>query len=228
MRGPELILTFHGLGAPPDHVPASERPYWIAPAAFAATLDAIRERAAASPGAPPVRITFDDGNRSDLDLALPALKARGLAATFFACAGRIGLAPYLDAGMLRTLLAEGMAVGSHGMHHVPWRRAGPARLGEEMAEARARLEEACGRPVTSLAAPFGLYDRRALAAARAAGFADFHTSDGGPAAPGRFLRPRTTLRRDSPAGAAALALAQGGGRLARLARDGRMLVKALR
>lgn len=44
-----------------------------------------------------IELTFDDGNASDLTIAAPALQARGLAASFFVCASRIGQAGDLGA-----------------------------------------------------------------------------------------------------------------------------------
>ena len=81
----------------------------------------------------PIEITFDDGNASDVEVALPALRERGLAATFFVCAGRIGEPGYLDADQLRELADAGMSVGSHGWDHVdcggcPTARPSTARL----------------------------------------------------------------------------------------------------
>ena len=44
-----------------------------------------------------MRISFDDGNASDLEIGLPALLERGLTATFFVLAGRLGRPGSLDA-----------------------------------------------------------------------------------------------------------------------------------
>ena len=59
--------------------------------------------------------------------------------------------------------------------------------------ARERLEEAAGVRIEQAACPFGAYDRRSLAALRAAGYARVYTSDGGPANPAAWLQPRTTV-----------------------------------
>lgn len=183
-------LTFHGIGTPPGPVPDAERPYWIAPDHFAEVLDEV---AAATAAGVPVTLTFDDGNRSDLDIALPMLAERGLRAVFFACAGRLGQAHYLSAADLRALAAAGMGVGSHGMDHVDWRGCSPQALLRETRDAKARLEEALRGPVTEAAIPFGSYDARVLAALRQAGFRTVWSSDRLPADARAHPRPRRTV-----------------------------------
>src|SRR5262245_13348489 len=105
----ELILSLHGIGTPHDHVRAEESFFWVTQQAFATLLESIvATRATASV---PVLITFDDGNASDAVVALPGLVKRGLKASFFICAGRIGAAHYLDRSALADLLAAGMEIG---------------------------------------------------------------------------------------------------------------------
>lgn len=188
-----LILNFHGLGEPHGWVGVEERPYWLDMAHFPAILDEVVEAARA--GLPSVRLTFDDGNRSDLDLALPALRDRRLDATFFVCAGRLGRPGYLDGAALRELLAAGMAIGSHGMDHVNWRTVQGPALARELDEARKILEDVSGIGIAEASIPFGAYDRRVLRGARAAGFAAIYSSDGGLADLREWLRPRQTIER---------------------------------
>ena len=117
-----MTLTFHGVGEPPRVLDRGEADVWVSKKRFAALLDAAAERN-------DVRITFDDGNVSDLEHALPALRARGLEATFFIVAGRIGTPGFVDASGVRQLAAAGMEIGSHGMRHRPWRRLDALRAG---------------------------------------------------------------------------------------------------
>jgi len=81
---------------------------------------------------PDVRIFFDDSNRSDVDIALPALLERGMRATFFVLAGRLDDPAHLDDSDLRRLVAAGMGIGSHGMRHRDWRRLDDAELDDEL------------------------------------------------------------------------------------------------
>ena len=104
-----------------------------------------------------VRISFDDGNASDMRIAMPALVERGLSAQCFLLAGRLGMPGSLDIDDVRELTSGGMSVGSHGMAHRSWRGMDPATRKAELIEARQRLEEVGGerrakedRPVLAL------------------------------------------------------------------------------
>ena len=114
-------------------------------------------------------------------------------------AGRVGEPGALGVADLRQMVHEGMAIGSHGMGHSPWRRLDEAAASDEFVRAKAQLEAIVGQPITQAACPFGAYDRRTLALARAAGICTLFTSDGGIARRGQFLRTRNTLHAgDSP------------------------------
>jgi peptidoglycan/xylan/chitin deacetylase (PgdA/CDA1 family) len=183
------ILTFHGVGTTPREVDADERSTWLARDAFESALDLVAKRA-------DVEITFDDGNASDLEIALPALLARGRTAAFFVPAGLIGHVGYLDARGLRSLAAAGMVVGTHGMRHRPWTGMPATAVEEELFEARDRLEQILGREVDQAACPFGAYDRRTLGLLRDAGYVRVYTSDRGRAGRNDWLRARNTVHEE--------------------------------
>ena len=170
---------------------------------FDATMRWVREQFTVLPldeamrlldrdGLPPraAAITFDDGNLSDATIALPALAARGLKASFFVCAGRIGQPGYLDRPALRDLLSAGMAIGSHGWHHVDWRRADEPNLERETKGALDEIAAVIGQVVDEVGVPFGSYDRRVLARLRSSGVRTVYTSDGGRAPLSAWLVPR--------------------------------------
>ncbi|SDU84271.1 Polysaccharide deacetylase [Microlunatus sagamiharensis] len=181
-----INLCFHGVGAPARPLETDEAGYWIEEGLFAEVLDEVRDRR-------DVSISFDDGNASDVEIALPALRRRGLRATFFALAGRLDEPGSLGREDLRLLRREGMAVGSHGMDHVPWRGLGPERQEREWVTARTVIEEAARHPVVEAALPLGRYDRRTLAGLRRLGYARVHSSDRRPALPGSWLVPRYSV-----------------------------------
>jgi peptidoglycan/xylan/chitin deacetylase (PgdA/CDA1 family) len=183
------ILTFHGIGEPERRLEAGEEQVWLGSDGFGSVLDSVAGRT-------DVRITFDDGNASDVVHALPALLRRGLTATFFIVAGRLGKRGFLDEGGVRALTAEGMAIGCHGMHHRSWRRLAEPQLREELVEARRLLEDVIERPVTEAACPFGSYDRGVLRALRRCGYRRVYTSDRGTARYDDWLQARNTVRRD--------------------------------
>jgi peptidoglycan/xylan/chitin deacetylase (PgdA/CDA1 family) len=194
-------LTFHGVGHQTRPVEPGEDKVWLSTAAFAAALDTIGDRV-------DVALSFDDGNSSDLEVALPELRARGLSATFFVVAGRVGLPGFLGADDVRALLEEGMRIGNHGMLHRPWRSLEDAELQQELSSARCELQDIIRRPVTEAAIPFGSYDRRVLGALRRNGYEHVYSSDGGPAVTGSWFQPRSTIQRDDgPAEVAAIIVA---------------------
>jgi peptidoglycan/xylan/chitin deacetylase (PgdA/CDA1 family) len=186
----ELVLTFHGLGEPDADITPGERRVWVPVEWFEAVLDA-RPPAA-------VKIAFDDGNASDVVHALPALVERGMHARFFPLAGRIGEPGYLDAEDIRNLREAGMAIGSQGVNHRPWRTLGEDELEYELVESRRCLSEIVGEEIVEAACPFGSYDRRVLRALAQAGYERVFNSDGSTCAEGSWLSPRTTVHRELP------------------------------
>ena len=185
-------LNFHGIGASNRALEPGEAPYWLSPDQFERVLDQV----AAAPDPSVFVLTFDDGNLSDHDIALPALAARGLQARFFVLTGRIGQPGSLDSHRIQALQQAGMKIGSHGIGHVMWPMLDNAALAQELRSSRARLEDICGCPVTEAGIPFGHYDARVLRALRAAGYTAAWSSDGGRLHLDAFLRPRTSLRGD--------------------------------
>lgn len=192
---PEHInILFHGIGAPRRALEPGESSYWITADSFAAILDEIQTWSF------PVNLSFDDSNSSDVEIALPVLVERGLTAEFFVLAGRLDSPGSLGEPDLRDLLKNGMAVGTHGLHHHPWRGLSPAAATAELSDARDRIAAVIDRPVTRAACPLGRYDRATLSALRRLGYTAVFTSDRRPATPGSWLQPRFSVYdTDTPA-----------------------------
>ena len=142
------MLNFHCVGRPKRALADGEDGVRVDRQQFAEILDVVA-------GRDDVRLTFDDGNRSDVAEALPELLRRGLRAEFFVCAGRFGTPEFVDEHDLRELHRAGMSVGSHGMDHVPWRGLGPSAIEHEIVRAKERLEDVLQAPVENAACPFG-------------------------------------------------------------------------
>ena len=183
------ILNFHGIGSCSRPLEPGEELVWLKKDLFCRFLDGIGQD-------PFYSITFDDGNKSDVQIALPELIERGQKAIFFLLVGRVGANGFLDKDDIRELIAKGMEVGLHGRDHVSWRLAGENLLRREIDDAKVELEDITGRPVTSAAIPFGDYGRRAISHLRRAGFTSVYSSDGGTARFNRWFRPRRSMRRD--------------------------------
>jgi peptidoglycan/xylan/chitin deacetylase (PgdA/CDA1 family) len=179
-----LNLNFHGVGRPigRDFGPG-ERDYWVKPETFEAALDACM-------GRDDVRLSFDDGNWSDVELALPALRQRGLTATFFIVPSWLGEPGFMSKRDLKELVAAGMPIGNHGLQHHDWTQLSPDRLQHEITQGRRLLEELTGTKITTLALPFGAYNDMVLDSLPRHNYEHIYTSDGGTAAPDAWLQPR--------------------------------------
>jgi len=167
MRDRVVNFAFHGIGAPRK----GEENVWLSLEFFREILDFIGTSSR-------VHLSFDDGNKTDIEVALPELEKRNLRATFFILAGRIDSQDYLSRDDVSRLIASGMYIGSHGMKHVAWRSLTERQMREEFRDAKALLEE---------------YDRRTLAGLRDAGFDRIYTSDGGYARESSYLQPRNSV-----------------------------------
>jgi peptidoglycan/xylan/chitin deacetylase (PgdA/CDA1 family) len=185
----EMInLSFHGVGTPPGPPRESgEHDYWVRHDAFLSLLDEVQ-------GRDDVRLSFDDGNASDLEIALPALVERGMAADFFVVAGRLGTPGNLDGDGVRALRDAGMRVGTHGMDHRSWRGLDDGQLAAELVEAREAIAEATGSAVDAAALPLGQYDRSVLAALRRLDYRVVYSSDARRARAGAWFQPRYSVR----------------------------------
>lgn len=182
-----INLCFHGVGTPARTLETDEDHYWITTDLYHRVLDEVADR-------DDVALSFDDGNASDVEIGLPGLVNRGLTATFFVLAGRTDAAGSLGSEDLLRLAGAGMAIGTHGMDHVPWRFLGSQSLSRELDDARRAIAEVTGVAVDEAALPLGRYDRRVLAALKVRGYRRVHTSDRRRARAEAWLQPRYSLR----------------------------------
>ncbi|MGQ0714785.1 MAG: polysaccharide deacetylase family protein [Gemmatimonadaceae bacterium] len=128
----------------------------------------------------PLIVTFDDGYRSMLDGAWPAIRAHGWSATTFLVTGHIGgtnawdpnerPAPLLTADDVLALRREGMTFGSHTRSHRPLTHLPAPAVEAELAASRRDLERLLGEPVWTLAYPFNNQNADVREAARRAGY----------------------------------------------------------
>jgi peptidoglycan/xylan/chitin deacetylase (PgdA/CDA1 family) len=184
-----VTINVHGIGPTDRKLDPGEDQVWVSVAQFEQTLDAVA-------GRDDVRITFDDGNASDVAIGLPRLIERGLKAEFFVLAGRLGEKGRLDSADVRTLVEAGMPVNSHGWAHRDWRRVSEAEAREEFVDAPRVLGELVGRPVTRVAIPFGSYDRHVLRRLREAGASLVYNSDAVRVRGDEWLQARVSIGPD--------------------------------
>ncbi len=182
------VIILHGIGDPKRTLEPGEQTFWLSKEEFLTVLDRIVEMGNDAP-----LITFDDGNASDVEVALPELAARKLKAVFFLLTSRIDTPGSLGRSDLDSLINMGHEIGLHGHAHIDWRGLSPTEKTQEFQVARNTLSELAGVAVTVAAAPFGLYDRQTVHDLRDLGFAALYTSDRGLAHQSAFIRPRNCL-----------------------------------
>lgn len=188
-QGPRFTVCFHGVGVPTLEREPGEAGYWVGRDQFQDLLDWVVR-------VPQVALSFDDGNRSDLEVVLPALAERGVVATFFPVVDRLGDRWSISARGVEELVSAGMDVGTHGLTHRPWAglRGDTART--EILSPRHVLEDLLGRRVDRTAAPLGRYDRHTLALLKDGGCTEVNVSDQRPARAGAWVQPRFSVRAD--------------------------------
>jgi heparosan-N-sulfate-glucuronate 5-epimerase len=140
-------------------------------------------------GGKTVAVTFDDGYRSVLELALPILRSFAMPGTLFVPTDYIGSeAPMSWPGIeqwtgtehehelvpmswpeVERLRDAGWEIGSHTKSHPKLSQLAPERLATELGESRRRCEEMLGE-CASIAYPYGDHDAAVIAAAAAAGY----------------------------------------------------------
>ena len=123
-------------------------------------------------------ITFDDGLADTLDLVAPILHSRGLTATVCIATGLLGKvhpdlpdgARIVDETQVKELAQVGCEIASHTVDHPDLTILDYQDALDQMRRSKAMLEDLIGRPVLTLAYPFGRYTRATMAAAREAGY----------------------------------------------------------
>lgn len=188
-RRPPFALCYHGVGRVADG--ADPHGLFVTPEAFAEQLDTLAawgyelvgaaelwRRVARGDGEGVGAITFDDGLRQTARLAAPLLAERGMRASMYVATGLLGrdhpdvrgTEPIMTAAEVVELADAGFEIGAHSVDHVALPALSDAALHAQLTRSRAALEDLLGRPVTTMAYPFGLHDDRVVAAARAAGY----------------------------------------------------------
>ena len=182
-----LCLLFHGLGPPPARVCDQEALYWLPTETFRRVLEIAR----ASPNR--IEISFDDGNDSDVHLALPALLEAGMTAAFFIPSDRIDKEGFVSTADIRALHEAGMKIGSHGCAHIHWTEVSDEAIADDVTRSVERLQAIIGEPVRRVAIPYGECDLRVLRVLRRLGIARVYSSFRGPGTADSWLVRRECL-----------------------------------
>lgn len=184
----QTILTFHSIGSLNRRTEDDEMRYNVSADRFAEWIATI------SRSLPQCIITFDDGNKSDIELALPILKEYGIKAKFFPIINRIGLQDYMTWDDIQSLLDAGMQIGSHGLDHITWTECSQDQLFNELHISRQTLEQQLKTPITCAAAPFGAISPHVYKAAKKAGYTKLYTTSPRSSFIGTSLVPRYSVQ----------------------------------
>jgi len=181
-----IVLMYHALyrATSTAEIDGEDMPYAVSESDFISQLDRITAREAGTftvGHAPDVVITFDDGHRSNLEIAAPLLAERGLSAYFFVTSGFIdNRAGFMSPTQLRELSdVPGMIIGSHGVTHRFFADMSDSDAFEELADSRKSVENMTGKACESMSFPGGRYTSETLEMMRASGYVQWFGSDTG-------------------------------------------------
>lgn len=103
-----------------------------------------------------IAITFDDGYRDNLTVALPLLEKFNLPMTLFVVAGFVDSDGYLSEEELQEIANHPLiTIGSHGLWHRHFNRITLDEARFELKESKHLLEDTIGKPVDLMAWPYG-------------------------------------------------------------------------
>src|ERR1700731_2674529 len=117
-------------------------------------------------------ITFDDGRRDNLEIALPILKELNLAATFFVITSHAD-APddnYFGWEEIQMSARHSIGIGSHTHTHQRLTKCPTEDVRAELSISRARIIAKVGDSFVPFAYPFGDLDQRVCAEVRRSGY----------------------------------------------------------
>lgn len=122
-------------------------------------------------------ISFDDGLAKTAREAVPILHERGIPCTMYIATGLIGRPhPDIPSEMIVSrsevveLAAAGIEIGAHSVDHRLLTHLPYEDLLDQLRRSRATLEDLIGKPVTTMAYPFGAFNEQTIDAAREAGY----------------------------------------------------------
>ena len=155
------VLVYHTISSPPEpllgHIDISPARFeqqleWLAGTKRVIRLDETLNHAPRRA----IAITFDDGFRDNLTVALPLLEKFNLPMTLFVVAGFVDSDGYLSEEELQEISKHPLiTIGSHGLWHRHFNRITLDEAGFELKESKRLLEDTIGKQVDLMAWPYG-------------------------------------------------------------------------
>ena len=106
----------------------------------------------------PIVLTFDDGDADHYQFAYPILLTHHFSGMFYIITGQVGWASRVSWSQLREMLAHGMQIGSHTVHHVDltrWLSISEEVVQQELQQSQRTLETQLGIIVQQFCYPYG-------------------------------------------------------------------------
>jgi peptidoglycan/xylan/chitin deacetylase (PgdA/CDA1 family) len=144
-----------------------------------------------------VAITFDDGQASDYEIALPSLVKHGFCADFFINTSTIGREGFLTWQQIVAMHSAGMGIHSHSHDHVVLSHLSGPTLKSQLLRSKELLENHIGGAVEFLSVPYGFINRRVVDTAQEVGYKAICHSVSWPARAGASLIPRIAVYADA-------------------------------
>ena len=107
-------------------------------------------------------LTFDDGNNSDVDIALPLLNKYGVKAIFFIVTDFVGKDGYITTDDIKILHRSGMTIGSHSKSHTKLTICTIEQVRHELEASKKYLEELLEVKVDHFSIPYGEHNQQVL------------------------------------------------------------------
>jgi peptidoglycan/xylan/chitin deacetylase (PgdA/CDA1 family) len=104
-----------------------------------------------------VVLTFDDGYEDNYTVAFPILKKYGWTGTFFVVTSTIGTRGHMTASQLAEMSHAGMAIESHGQHHIDFSQLPLGDARTELSKSKQIIAGWSGKPVAFFAYPAGRF-----------------------------------------------------------------------
>ncbi|HEV7745546.1 MAG TPA: polysaccharide deacetylase family protein [Pyrinomonadaceae bacterium] len=156
------VLVYHSISSPIEPLEADAD---ISPERFERQLEwlsrwrkvvALEETLNAPTRMNLVALTFDDGYRDNLTVALPLLEKVQVPMTLFVAAGFVGRDGFLSREELREISKHPLVtIGAHGFWHRHFNQLSTTDARFELIESRRLLSEITGKTVDLLAWPYG-------------------------------------------------------------------------